>query len=134
MCWPEANQPYENFQLALKQFEKDLHAILVFGMATKSKYIRVFDDDSSSRMLWVYVQRGTDNIIKVAVRYGMTTEMYGKETVDIYADDAILCKQLNELKSVVEMRTNLNLCNEIIYEDQVLVALKYPNLTINRSK
>ena len=128
MCYPQCEEPFIKFMEALEEFKKDLHSLLVFKQPLRTKYQRVFNDTSRGRELYVYVQRQPDLLVKVAVYPSMGTEEYLKDPVDIWAEDAILVTQLEELSSVATMRENMEICREIVHEDQVLVKLKYGDL------
>jgi hypothetical protein len=125
MCYPDAEVPMEKFFEAHEKFEKDLHDILIFGTRFKERYIRIYSETSGSQAVWVYLQRSTNKVVKIIINSDMSEQQYNKDPVDILAEDVNLLTRLNELDSVKSMRENAAIVREIIYEDQIMVALKY---------
>lgn len=125
MCYPEAEEYLTKFFEAHEKFEKDLHDILIFGMSFKERYIKIYNASPGTKTVSVYLQRSTNNVVKIVINSDMSERQYNKDPVDILAEDVNLLTQLNELDSVKSMRENAAIVREIIYEDQIVVALKY---------
>ena len=129
MCYPECEDPYTIFLNAYGEFKSDLHRLLIFKQAMRTKYEKVYYNTDRGRDLMLYVQVGTDSIVKVSVNPMMDAKFYQQDPVDIYAEDAIMLALLQELDSVKVMQQSMAICREIVYEDQVLVKLKYGDMT-----
>ena len=129
MCYPDCEEPYKIFLNAYDEFKSDLHRLLVYKQPLRSKYQRVYDNADRGRELFVYVQVGTDSLVKIVVNSMMDAKLYQQDPVDIYAEDAIMLKTLQELDSVEVMRKSMEICRDIVHEDQVLVKLKYGDMT-----
>jgi len=128
MCYPEAETHYAKFLTAVDRFSQDLHDLLIFSQPSKSKYILVYNNNYYDRKLSVYLQAGTDNLVKIVINCQLDVTQYKKESVAIYAEDAIIMGKLEALASVKIMRDSMAVCREVVYEDQVLVKLKYGDL------
>jgi hypothetical protein len=125
MCYPDAEEPMDKFFEAYDQFERDLRDILIFGTSPKERYIKIHSAESGTTIVSVHLQRNTHKIVKIVVNTNMSEYEHKKDPVDIFAEDATLASQLNALDSVKCMRENAAIIREIIYEDEIIVALKY---------
>ena len=125
MCWPEADKHWEDYLKADGLLTTHLTDLLIFKQDRHSKYVKIYDESSSDVHVRVWLQRKTQNIVKVAIDFGVEGKRYGNQVVDIYAEDPAIHTELTELTLVSDIKDGIEQVREIMYADQIIGKLTY---------